>query len=349
MVFGLRKKFVYIKRCQIFFKINNFNKRFYMLDKIKSTPLVSVVIPCYNHSCYVEEAIQSVIDQDYENIELIIIDDGSSDDSVSKIGRMLSACQQRFKRFEFISRPNKGLCATLNESLEWCQGEFFSAVASDDVWLPHKINKQVELFLSPGNENVGVISGEMVIMNFKGVAELKSKFQPLKVVFYNFLDVYHARARINAPAAMIRTQCVRDAGGYNVNVIIEDLYMWLSITSLGYSVMAVSEIFSKYRIHNSNTFSKIEEMQESRIKLLKHFSPSENDLSVMIQHYNLENFKAAAIYQKKYAIKLFVLGKINPFNKGVILYIFALFVPKNILFKSVSVFRYFRLFFARNI
>ena len=104
-------------------------------------PLVSVVIPCYNHESFVQDSIQSVIDQTYQNIELIIIDDGSKDGSVEKIKEMIPACQERFIRFEFRHRPNKGLSATLNEALEWCEGEFFSPLASDASFSASKIFK----------------------------------------------------------------------------------------------------------------------------------------------------------------------------------------------------------------
>ena len=95
--------------------------------KENNQPLVSVVIPCYNHEQFVQDSIQSVIDQTYRNIELIIIDDGSKDGSVEKIQEMVDICEQRFTRFEFRSRPNKGLSSTLNEALEWCKGKYFSA------------------------------------------------------------------------------------------------------------------------------------------------------------------------------------------------------------------------------
>ena len=107
-------------------------------------PLVSVVIPCYNHENYVQDSIQSVINQTYQNIELIIIDDGSKDGSVEKIKEMIPACQESFIRFEFRHRPNKGLSATLNEALEWCEGEFFSPLASDDRYFRNKVLSQVE-------------------------------------------------------------------------------------------------------------------------------------------------------------------------------------------------------------
>ena len=65
-------------------------------------PLVSIVIPCYNHENFVQDCIQSVIDQTYQNIELIIIDDGSKDNSILKILDMVDLCKSRFVNFEFI-------------------------------------------------------------------------------------------------------------------------------------------------------------------------------------------------------------------------------------------------------
>ncbi|WP_083829471.1 glycosyltransferase family A protein [Oceanimonas sp. GK1] len=105
---------------------------------MNNNPLVSVVIPCYNHAQFVQESIQSVIDQDYENIELIIIDDGSKDNSVEVIQEMIPACEERFKRFEFRHRPNKGLCATLNEGIGLAAGDIIGFCSSDDIL--HKKN-----------------------------------------------------------------------------------------------------------------------------------------------------------------------------------------------------------------
>ena len=102
-------------------------------------PLVSVVIPCYNHEKFVQDCIQSVIDQTYENIELIIIDDGSKDNSVKVIQELADKYG-----FTFIHRPNKGLSATLNEGIRLSKGKYFSAIASDDILFLEKIEKLKE-------------------------------------------------------------------------------------------------------------------------------------------------------------------------------------------------------------
>ncbi len=112
----------------------------------QKNPLVSVVIPCYNHEQFVQESIQSVIDQDYKNIELIVIDDGSKDCSVEKIQEMIPACEERFVRFEFRHRANKGLCATLNEGARVAKGEIVGFCSSDDTLHKNKIQTQVDFF-----------------------------------------------------------------------------------------------------------------------------------------------------------------------------------------------------------
>ncbi len=127
-------------------------------------PLVSIIIPCYNHANFVQDCIQSVIAQTYQNIELIIIDDGSKDETVEKIQKLVTQCTERFVKFEFRHRPNKGLSATLNEALEWCQGEYFSAIASDDMMLNDKIEIQIDFLKNSIDSTiVGVFGGYNLI------------------------------------------------------------------------------------------------------------------------------------------------------------------------------------------
>lgn len=98
-----------------------------------SSPLISVVIPAYNHERYIEDAIRSAIDQTYENLELIIIDDGSTDGTWNVIRGMKEECQRRFSRIDFSTQTNCGTCITYNRLFEKAAGEYIYIINSDDI------------------------------------------------------------------------------------------------------------------------------------------------------------------------------------------------------------------------
>lgn len=304
-----------------------------------SLPLVSVIIPSYNHQDFVQHTIKSVLDQDHENIELIIIDDGSSDNSVEKIKEVVKDCERRFKRFEFRSRENRGLCRTLNEALEWCEGEYVSIVASDDIWLSDKTSKQIKLFSESENSNLAVISGKMISINSNGEIDNHSNSLSSKYKYYSFLDIYRGNSAINAPTAMIKMHCIKEVGGYNTDVIIEDFYMWLAITKLGYNILVVDDIYTQYRIHDNNTFSKIKLMHKSTKDIRKIFMPNEAEYISAVKYSNLRMFKAAAIYDKRYALYLLLSGKVSLSSKSAILYSTVLFLPKKTFLFSLKKYR----------
>lgn len=225
-------------------------------------PLVSVVIPCYNHEHFVQDCIQSVIDQTYENIELIIIDDGSSDSSVAKIQEMVYLCEQRFKKFEFRHRPNKGLSSTLNEAIEWCQGEYYSAIASDDMLLENKIEIQVN-YLKDNLKCVAVFGGFLEI-DTNGV-QLRDRVR--KISSYKFDQIFMLEHELPAPTQMIRIEILREVGGYNSAIKIEDWYMWLKLARYG-ELNYLPIIFAKYRTHDNNTYKQVEKMYLGRKEVL---------------------------------------------------------------------------------
>ena len=232
-------------------------------------PLVSVVIPCYNHESFVQDSIQSVINQTYQNIELIIIDDGSKDGSVEKIQEMIPACQERFIRFEFRHRPNKGLSATLNEALEWCEGEYFSTLASDDIMKENKTSSQVNYILK--RPNCAGVFGGIELIN-----ERSTKKRVKKSKSYSFLDILMHDSELPAPTQLLRINIVREVGGYLNNLIIEDWYMWLKIRQEGFTLDYIRTVCAKYRYHNNNTSKKYDLILEERLKIIDIFADEKN-------------------------------------------------------------------------
>ena len=122
--------------------------------KSENHPLVTTFIGCYNQSRFVEECLDSVRNQTYPNLQVIIFDDCSNDNSVSVIDAWL---KKHRLEWEFIPhKRNIGICASLNEALRLARGKYISMVAADDVWLPDKTARQVGM-MEQMPEDVGVL------------------------------------------------------------------------------------------------------------------------------------------------------------------------------------------------
>lgn len=111
-------------------------------------PRVSVVVPSYNHARFVKATLRSIINQTLQPAELVVIDDGSRDESLSIIERTLNACPFSC---ELVARKNRGLCATLNEGFANTSGDYFAYLGSDDLWLPEFLEARVSLLESRPN------------------------------------------------------------------------------------------------------------------------------------------------------------------------------------------------------
>ena len=234
------------------------------MDNLLDTPLVTIAIPCYNHEVFVQDSIRSVINQTYKNIEFIIIDDGSTDQSVNKIKEMLIECEQRFTRFEFRDRPNKGLCNTLNEALEWAQGDYFCVIASDDQMLPEKTSLQISSFKS---DTVGVFGGVNIINN-------KNQILSSRVREYSetgFEDILLNKHDLPASSQMFKTDILRQVGGYNPNVKVEDWDLLLRMSKLNKKMVYIPQLLINYRKHDSNISSENTFMYTEMIKILDQY------------------------------------------------------------------------------
>lgn len=254
-----------------------------MLEK-NNRPLVSVVIPCYNHEKFVQDSIQSVIDQSYQNIELIIIDDGSKDHSVEKIQQMTAACESRFSRFEFRTRANKGLSTTLNEALEWCKGEYYSAIASDDMMLEDKTKIQVN-FLEENEKCVAVFGGVYLIDELSNI--VGERISNTKQYFFE--DIILNKHDLPASTQLARLEIIKNLKGYDENIKIEDWYMLLKMTSNEtLSVFYLEGLMCKYRFHDNNFSSNSLLMCESMRDILKPYSSHKLYRKALANLYKIE-------------------------------------------------------------
>ncbi|MDR2781996.1 MAG: glycosyltransferase family 2 protein [Holosporaceae bacterium] len=231
--------------------------------------LVSVIIPAYNHEMYVQSAIKSIINQTYQNLELIIVDDGSRDATWEKIDELKDECEKRFKRILFRKQKNSGTANVLDETLYIASGKYIYYIASDDVAHPRAIE-----ILHKNIGNAGLIFPDIAWIDSDGKRfYLDEKYQKtfdVEKATYKTLHEYGLNEfwpdvdnddfdfycnlldgnRINVGFLLLR-QAAINAGGWNSDVIIEDYYMHLQV-SKKYKIKRHREVLFYYRRHETN-------------------------------------------------------------------------------------------------
>ena len=194
-------------------------------------PNVSVVIASYNHARYVADTLQSVLDQTYQDFEIVITDDGSSDETVAEIKKFTDP------RIRFFSFPaNRGACTAMRNCLENADGRYVAVLNSDDVFLPGKLAKQVQ-FLDT-HPDIGAVFGYARMIDAEG-DELagrtkrtylkifeqanRSRFEWLNYFFFNGNCLCH-------PSVLIRKECYDTVGFLNENFAqLPDMDFWVRL------------------------------------------------------------------------------------------------------------------------
>lgn len=212
----------------------------------QTTPLVSICIASYNYDKYIGEAIESVFAQTYENWELIVVDDASTDNSVSIISE-LQQCHP--DKVNFISSAkNRGVCQTFNEAYSKARGEFIAILGADDRMLPARLEIQVA-FLQK-HANVGVVCSDVNTIDSQGKdISFASVFsQPILNLRSQLLEGNF----LNAPSAMFRTRILKEVGFLNpVLDYVQDFDHWLRILE-HYDIERLPQRLTEYRVHGKN-------------------------------------------------------------------------------------------------
>ncbi len=243
--------------------------------------LVSVLIPAYNHENYIQETIESIINQTYSNIELIILDDGSKDKTWEKILELKQKCEKHFVKIYFETKQNEGTCLTLNKLLELSSGEFVYIIASDDLAKPQAIEKEVKFLQDNPDYALVVGDNEYVDSNGKQIFRTQKAFtsniknakyktvkdflsSKLKIDFLSddfgsYKTLYKENYIPNG--YLIRKNIFDTIGNFTKNAPLEDFWLMLQISK--YKKMKfIDEILFSYRIHDTNTIGNNARMSE---------------------------------------------------------------------------------------
>ncbi len=226
---------------------------------------VAVVVPSYNHAPYVAAALRSVLAQTRAPARLLVIDDGSRDDSPRVIEDVLKDCPFPC---ELIARENRGLCATLNEGLAKTEGSYFAYLGSDDLWLPDFLAARVALLEE--RPRAVLAYGHAYLIDGRGE------------VFDCTLDWARyadgdARAMLleesyapMSPTVIHRRQCL-ERHGWNERARLEDYELYLKLSADG-DFAFDPRVLSAWRRHGTNTSGDFVWMIEARLEAQRNAS-----------------------------------------------------------------------------
>ena len=223
--------------------------------------LVSVIIPSYNHKKYIIELLRSIRLQSYQNIEIIVVDDGSIDGSVE----LLTALQNDYQ-FKLIVKNNEGLCATINRGLDEVCGEYVVIIASDDFMPSKRIEEQVSKL---SGSQFDAISGGMTIVSED--SQVLKYLAPLKVGEVFFEDMLK-RNLIFAPTVMFKAETFTKFGKYNIQYVVEDYSLWLKILSKNGRIGIYDYNWAYYRKNPELTRTKMEWYFAGLIQVLSDYN-----------------------------------------------------------------------------
>lgn len=204
------------------------------------TPRISVLMPAYNSEMYIAESIESVLNQTYTDFELIIINDGSTDNTA----RIIRKYAKSDRRIKFINNTrNRGLIAVLNQGLGLCTGEYIARMDSDDISLPTRFARQIEYM--DGHPECGVLGTWFEIFG-KWTHVVR---HPTRIKLLNFLGDEH----VGHPTVMLRKSIIDKYGfRYDANYKhAEDFELWSRMV-LVTEIHNIPQILLRYRWADGN-------------------------------------------------------------------------------------------------
>ena len=216
-------------------------------------PKVSIVIPVYNGANYLGEAIDSALEQTYENIEIIVVNDGSTDDGATR--EIALSYGDRIRYFE---KEHGGVSSALNLGIKQMTGEYFSWLSHDDKYEPDKVSDSVK-YLKGYDDNdklIALCSGYYIDSQSRKIKDMHMDFET--GVVYSGIDVLQyllSNGVLDACCMLIPKAAFDECGFFNEDLRYnQDALMWYSIFSKGYSMVVQPENRNvMYRLHANQT------------------------------------------------------------------------------------------------
>lgn len=242
--------------------------------------LVSIIMPAYNHDKYIKQCFDSIINQTYSNIELIVINDGSTDKTHDVIKAYEDKLKDRFARFVYISKVNEGVCKTLNKGLDISNGEYIIPFASDDIMFPERVELQVNYLEK--NKDYGMVYTDGYHVESDNWLDISKTYDDndkfsnrMEFVEGELFDFMLTNVFLMpTPSICIRRECFQKVGKYDESLLCEDPDMFLRI-SKEYKIGYIKKVLVLHRIHVNNSGRRADIIVPSVDLMIKKYSEQE--------------------------------------------------------------------------
>jgi glycosyltransferase involved in cell wall biosynthesis len=238
-----------------------------------NSPLVTIICLCYDHETFVIETLNSVINQSYNNIELIIVDDFSADNSRQVIKDWLI----NFPKIQFITNEkNLGNTKSFNKALKLAKGDYIIDLAADDVLLPNCVHFQLEKFEKSDFPNLGVVYGNAELITENGsfdsyyfAVDSNQKVIEKRVIGNIYINVLSGGNSLCSVSAMIKKEVLEDLSGFDENLYYEDLDFWIR-ASRKYNFDFIDRILIQKRTVKNSLGTNFHKKADDRSKKINY-------------------------------------------------------------------------------
>ncbi|MCG9479561.1 MAG: glycosyltransferase [Actinomycetia bacterium] len=277
------------------------------MDKAKS-PKVSVIIPTYNRASLIPRAIESVLAQNYNGIEIIIVDDGSTDNTKEVINKL------KDKKIKYIQhKENMGGAAARNTGIKMAKAEYIAFLDSDDEWFPKKLETQIKVF-NDMNDDTGVVYSA-----FWKIHEGCKSYKPNKIIKKKEGWIHEELLNgnfVTLQAALLKKDCFSKAGLFDVSIQrLHDWELWLRISRYFKFKFIDEPLVNVYYTPISISTNHNALIESSKKILRKHFSEFSKNKKILSKRYFYIGKFMAEAHDTKNGKKYFKKAiKANPLN-----------------------------------
>lgn len=247
---------------------------------MKRKALVSILVPAYNHENFVDDIMQSILDQTYDNLEVLITDDGSVDGTFGKISQWEERLKSKYQRVQiFQNKNNKGIVKTLNHMLQLCVGDYIKVIASDDFLLPDSIEQLVAFLESNPQHGLVFANGIMGDKNthypIKDVKLFETYYTEKPKLEENVVEQMYRKYFLFSPSIMYTRRAYQQVGSYDEDIWFEDWDYYLRVVEqmpIGYldSIVVMYRMLDSSASHSTKLEYRMGMRKSEIIVLFKH-------------------------------------------------------------------------------